>query len=75
MRMVTADVTPGPAGFEYRSYECPKCAHTETRIEDSDPLESNAVVWIAREPGPPHVRETGNGLDPRQQADHPASTK
>jgi len=75
MRMVTADVTPGPAGFEYRIYRCPKCAHFETRIEDSDPLESNAVVWIAREPVPPRLRETGNGIDPRQQTDNPASTK
>lgn len=73
MRMVTADVTPGPAGFEYRSYECPKCAHTETRIEDSDPLD--VIGWIARETGPPHVRQAGNGTDPRQQTDNPVSTK
>lgn len=75
MRMVTADVMPGPDGFEYRIYGCPKCAHLETRIEASDPLESNAGVWIAREPGPPHLRGTGNGMDPRQQTDNPASTK
>jgi len=73
MRMVTADVMPGPAGFEYRSYECPNCAHTETRIEDSDPLD--VVRWIARETGPPLLRETGNGRDPRQQTNNPAPTK
>jgi hypothetical protein len=71
MRMVTTDVTPGPAGFECRSYECPKCTHTETRIEDSDPLD--VAGWIARETGPPRLPETGNGLDPRQQTDNPAS--
>src|SRR5205085_10667650 len=73
MRMMTADVMPGPEGLEYRSYECPNCAHTETRIEDSDPLD--VVRWIARETGPPLLRETGNGRDPRQQTNNPASTK
>jgi hypothetical protein len=53
MRMITAALAPEAEGFEERTYECPRCAHVETRIEPRDPLESNATRWTAHEPGLP----------------------
>jgi transposase len=32
MRMLTADISPGPEGFEHRTFECLNCGHTEQRI-------------------------------------------
>jgi hypothetical protein len=53
LRMMTAAVSPGPEGWEHRTFEC-RCGHSETRLVASDPLRSDAVGWTAGELRPPH---------------------
>ena len=52
--MITVTVSEGPEGFEHRTLECPKCAHTETSIVACDPLKSDAMGWIESELRPPN---------------------
>lgn len=51
MRMVTADVSPGPEGFEHRTFDCLKCGHSESRVIACDPLRSDALGWLSGELG------------------------
>ena len=52
-RMLTIDVSPGPDGFEHRTFECLTCGHTQETVIASDPLRSNAVGWTEGELKPP----------------------
>ena len=62
MRMLTADISPGPEGFEHRTFECRKCGHTEKKILACDPLKSNAIGWLSGELGHQAVtHEVHNG--------------
>jgi hypothetical protein len=35
----------GPAGFEYRTFDCQKCSRTHTMIIASDPMDSSVRGW------------------------------
>ena len=53
-RMLTIDVSPGPDGFEHRTFECITCGHTQETVIACDPLRSNAVGWTKGELKPPN---------------------
>jgi hypothetical protein len=57
MRMLTADISPGPEGFEQRTFECLRCGHIEKKLFACDPLPSNLVGW------PPDEVARPQGLD------------
>jgi hypothetical protein len=33
--MALAGIYPGPSGHDFRTFECPRCAHTETVLVDN----------------------------------------
>ena len=51
-RMALVRIQPGPAGLDYRTFECVKCDHTETVIAD-DPMKSGKAGWLQSELKPP----------------------
>jgi phage FluMu protein Com len=52
-RMLLSKLEAGPAGFDYRTFECQKCGRIETRVAESDPMSSEALRWLASELKPP----------------------
>jgi hypothetical protein len=54
MMTVAVAISEGQAGFEHRTFECSKCGHTETRLLQSDSLQSGAAGWVNGELRPPH---------------------
>jgi hypothetical protein len=62
VKMALQRASPGPIGFEHRSFECPRCSHLETVVVASDPFKSMAVGWLAGElGGSPVSHEIRNG--------------
>jgi transcription elongation factor Elf1 len=54
MRMMSTKVDAETDGFEYRTFECRKCGHSEVRRMAVDPLASLPVVaWTKGELKPP----------------------
>jgi hypothetical protein len=52
-RMLLSKLAQGPAGFDYRSFECHKCGRVETTVVVSDPMTSDALGWLAGDLKPP----------------------
>jgi DNA-directed RNA polymerase subunit RPC12/RpoP len=48
-RMMLARISPGPMGFEYRQFECPKCNSVQNEVVASDPMQSAYLGWLAGE--------------------------
>ncbi len=46
-RMSLAKMTPGPSGFDIRTFECSGCLHVHVAITEADPMKSDAVLWLA----------------------------
>ena len=52
-RMMLARISPGPTGYELRTFDCAKCGHVERIVIASDPMKSEAVGWFVGELHPP----------------------
>ena len=48
-RMLLASITPGPEGFDLRTFECGKCDHSFTTTIARDPMNAVSAGWIAGE--------------------------
>jgi len=51
--MLLSKLEAGPAGFDYRTFECRKCGRAETTCVSSDPMTSEVHGWLAGELKPP----------------------
>jgi hypothetical protein len=52
-RMRFDSITPGPPGYDCRSFECAKCDHVETRMICSDPMKAGSAGWTNGDLNPP----------------------
>jgi hypothetical protein len=50
--MKLVEISLGPGGRDFRTFECSKCSHTETAIAD-DPMKSEKAGWLQSELKPP----------------------
>lgn len=47
--MTFAHMSPGPTGFELRTFDCSKCGRVEKIAIASDPMKSGDVGWLVGE--------------------------
>jgi hypothetical protein len=52
-RMLLSKLEVGPAGFDYRTFECHKCGTVHTKAVSSDPMTAEIRGWLAGELRPP----------------------
>jgi hypothetical protein len=48
-RMTLARISPGPSGFELRTFDCATCEYVEKVAIASDPAKSGDVGWLVSE--------------------------
>jgi hypothetical protein len=48
-RMMLAIINRGPARYDIRTFDCPKCTHTITVPVAHDPMKSDKAGWIKGE--------------------------
>ncbi|MCK1489169.1 response regulator [Bradyrhizobium sp. 180] len=48
-RMALARISPGQRGFEERTFECSTCERTQVVRFAEDPMQTDAVGWLAGE--------------------------
>jgi hypothetical protein len=52
-RTLLASIAPGPAGYELRVFECPKCEGVQRTLVVSDPMRGDAKGWLGGGLKPP----------------------
>jgi transposase-like protein len=48
-RAMLARIAPGPAGYEFRTFECPNCDRFQRTLIVSDPMSGDATGWLNSE--------------------------
>ena len=46
-------IAPGPAGYQFRTFACPKCDGVQRTLVVSDPMSGDAKGWLRSELKPP----------------------
>ena len=45
-RAILRRIAPGPAGYEFRTFACPKCDGVQRTLVVSDPMSGDAKGWL-----------------------------
>jgi len=48
-RTILRRTTPGPTGYEFRTFACPKCDRAQRTLVVSDPMSGDARGWLRGE--------------------------
>jgi hypothetical protein len=48
-RTIPRRIAPGPAGYEFRTFACPKCDRVQRTLVVSDPMAGDARGWLRGE--------------------------
>jgi len=47
--MMAISIDEGPGGFEYRTFDCPKCGNSEKQVTALDPAKSSAGLGSGKD--------------------------